>query len=621
VGEEDFARIQLGQFTANGLALNPSANGEFCFRGWDAGGVQGATSFNEMTGSLNTGKYYEFTVTPREGTAMTLQVPNGSNVAQPSLKFTVKRSQSGPRNFCVRSSVNNFSTNLPLGTLGANSPNLALLTSPNPVNTYFFSIDTAVTVTSPQVILPLSSYSNLTNPVTFRIYAYNAEDAVGTFSVDSLIIDGNYGVVENVQNFMDYSYCSHMFTNGQKDRMRLALYSQLSGRSNLWSETNRALTGTDENALVCAPVADFFPLKKFACVNDEIDFRDNSTNGVVDSYLWTFQDGVPATSTSSNPSVVFTSEGRKTVTLTVANAQGSNTKTINQCVVIAPTWSEVAGGPLFQDDFDSASDFQNYYVPLNHDQNISTWQQTNLAGFSNGTSMYLNAFDMAASNIDEGGYDIDEVVTPSCDLSMVSGASVSFKYAYASQSTTLANITDLFQVFISNNCGQTWFSTPRVSLQGLELVTAGSVSVPYYPSNSSEWREESFTVSSAYMNDGFRMKFVFKAGMFPNNLFIDDINMTGIVGVEELDADFFGAIIYPNPADESTVLSYVDRGAENLTITLTDLSGRVVETWTPRSAAPGPQRLTIDTNKLSTGAYLITMNSSTHSKTLKLLVD
>jgi hypothetical protein len=244
-----------------------------------------------------------------------------------------------------------------------------------------------------------------------------------------------------------------------------------------------------------------------------------------------------------------------------------------------------------------------------------------MAGFSNGTSAFLNAFDMSSSNIDEGGNDIDELVTPSCDLSMVSGASVSFKYAYATQATTLADITDLFQVYISNNCGQTWSSTPRVSLQGLELVTGGSVSIPYYPTNASDWREESFTVSSVYMNDGFRMKFVFKAGLFPNNLFIDDINMTGIVGVDELNADFFGAIIYPNPADESTVLSYVDRGADNLTITLTDLSGRVVETWTPRSAAPGPKRLTIDTNRLSTGAYFITMHSDSHSKTLKLLVD
>jgi PKD repeat protein len=608
LGEENFTRIQLGQFTANGLAPNPSVDGEFGFSEWDEGGVQGATNFNQMTGSLNTSKYYEFTVTPRPGSAMSLT----------NLKFTAKRSASGPRNFCVRSSVNNFATNLPAA--GSNA-NLAVLATPNPVNTYFFANDTAIAVTTPQVNLTGAAYTAMTGPVTFRIYAYNAEDVVGTFSVDSLMVNGTYGIVENVQNFMDYSYCSRMFTNGQKDRMRLALYSQLSGRSNLWSETNRALTGTDENALVCAPVADFYPLKKFACVNDEIDFRDNSTNGIVESYLWTFQDGVPATSSSANPSVIFTSEGRKTVTLTVTNAQGSTSKTINECVVIAPSWSEVAGGPLFQDDFDSAIEFQNYYVPLNYDQNISFWQRTTLAGFSNGTSAFLNAFDMATSNIDEGGNDIDDLVTPSCDLSMVSGASVSFKYAYATQSTTLADITDVFQVFISNNCGQTWATTPRVSLDGLDLVTAGSVSIPYYPSSPSEWREESFTVPSTYMNDGFRMKFVFKAGLFPNNLFIDDINMTGIVGVEELNADFFGAIVYPNPADESTVLSYVDRGAENLTIALTDLSGRVIETWTPRSSAPGPQRLTIDTNKLSTGAYLITMNSDTHSKTLKLLVD
>jgi len=608
LGEEDFTRLELGQFTSNGVSLNPSVDGEFGYRGWDDGGVQGATAFNQMTGSLNTGKYYEFTVTPRPGSAMTLT----------NLKFTANRSESGPRNFCVRSSVNNFATNLT--AVGSNS-NLAVLATPNPVNTYFFANDTAIAVTTPQVNLTGASYSAMINPVTFRIYAYNAEDAVGTFSVDSLMINGTYGIVENVQNFMDYSYCSHMFTEGQKSRMRLALFSQLSGRNNLWSETNRALTGTDENALVCAPVADFYPVKKFACVNEGIDFRDNSTNGVVESYSWTFQDGAPSTSTSANPSIVFTSEGRKSVTLTVTNAQGSTTKTINQCVVIAPSWSEVAGGPLFQDDFDSSNDFQNYYVPLNHDQNISIWQQTNLAGFSNSTSAYLNAFDMAVSNIDEGGNDIDELVTPSCDLSMVSGASVSFKYAYATQATTLADITDLFQVYISNNCGETWATTPRVSLQGLELVTSGSVSIPYYPASSSDWREESFTVPSTYMNDGFRMKFVFKASLFPNNLFIDDINMTGIVGVEELDADFFGAMVYPNPADESTVLSYVDRGSESLTIALTDLSGRVVETWTPRSSAPGPQRLTIDTNKLSTGAYLITMNSSTHSKTLKLLVD
>jgi hypothetical protein len=160
-----------------------------------------------------------------------------------------------------------------------------------------------------------------------------------------------------------------------------------------------------------------------------------------------------------------------------------------------------------------------------------------------------------------------------------------------------------------------------VSLEGLDLVTAGSVSIPFFPSSSADWREESFTIPNTYLTEGFRMKFIFRAGEFPNNLFIDDINMTGSVGLNEQDADFFGAMVYPNPANENTVLTYVDRGAENLNINLTDLSGRVISSWTPRASAPGAQRIEIDTRNLATGAYLISLHSNGHSRTLKLMVD
>jgi PKD repeat protein len=609
LGEEDFTRLQFTQFQASGVAINPNMDGEFAFTGWGEGAVQGATSYSEMSGSINTAKYYEFTVTPRPGSAMTLT----------ELKFRAGRAASGPRAFAVRSSLNNFANNIVASVAPAN-PNLVILTNPNPTNTFFFAADTAIAVNGAKVTLGGTTFSALTSPVTFRIYAFNAEDAAGAFSIDNVELVGTYGVIENVQNFMDYSYCSHMFTNGQKERMRLALNAGISGRSNLWTDANRALTGTDDNPLVCAPVADFYPATKFACVDEDIEFVDNSTNGVVDSYSWTFQDGNPATSTDRNPSVSFNSEGRKTVTLTVTNAMGSTTKTMEQCVVIAPVWTET-GGPLFQDNFDSAVNFHNHYVPANYDSNISVWNQTNMAGFSNNTSAYLNAYAMSASNIDEGGYDIDELVTPSCNLDLVAGAAVSFKYAYATQSTDLAGITDVFEVYISNDCGQTWSSLPRISLEGLDLVTAGSVSIPFFPSSSADWREESFTIPNTYLTEGFRMKFYFRAGEFPNNLFIDDINMTGTVGLNEQDADFFGAMVYPNPANESTVLTYVDRGAANLNITLTDLSGRAIETWTPRASAPGAQRIEIDTRDLATGAYLISLHSNGHSRTLKLMVD
>jgi PKD repeat protein len=609
LGEENFTRLQMTHFEANAVSMNPNADGEFSFTGWSDGAVQGATSFSEMTGVINTSTYYEFTVTPRPGSAMSLT----------ELKFAAKRSANGPRAFAVRSSTNNYASNIAASVAPANA-NLVVLTNPNPTNTFFFAADTAISVNGAKITLGGNGYTAMTGPVTFRIYAYNAEDAAGTFAIDNVDLVGTYGIIENVQNYMDYSYCSHMFTNGQKDRMRLALNAGISGRSSLWTDANRALTGTDENALVCAPTADFYPATKFACVDEQIDFINNTTNGEVDTYEWTFQDGNPSTSSQRNPTVSFTSEGRKTITLTVTNAQGSTTKTIEQCVVIAPVWTET-GGPLFQDNFDSAQNFHYHYVPGNFDDNESVWNQTSMAGFSNNTSAYLNAFQMDVTNIDEGGHDIDELVTPSCNLDLVSGASVSFKYAYATQSTDLAGITDLFQVFISNDCGQTWSSQARVSLQGLDLVTAGSVSIPFFPSSSADWREESFTIPNTYLTEGFRMKFLFTAGEFPNNLFIDDINMSGTVGLNEEHSDFYGAMLYPNPSNVFTTLTYVDRGTQNMNISLTDLSGRIVKSWKAGNSAPGVQRLVIETTDLSTGAYFITLNSGAHMRSLKLMVD
>jgi len=117
------------------------------------------------------------------------------------------------------------------------------------------------------------------------------------------------------------------------------------------------------------------------------------------------------------------------------------------------------------------------------------------------------------------------------------------------------------------------------------------------------------------------MKFVFRAGEYPNNLFIDDINMSGTVGLNEMNTDFFGAMIYPNPSNGLTTLTYTDRGVQSMLINLTDLSGRVVKTWKPNNTAPGVQRVDIETSELATGAYLITLDSGTHARTLKLMVE
>lgn len=69
-------------------------------------------------------------------------------------------------------------------------------------------------------------------------------DTPNTIGWTTCNIDGeSCGSLDNVENFMEYSYCSKMFTEGQKTRMHAALNSSPGGRNNLWSELNLQATG------------------------------------------------------------------------------------------------------------------------------------------------------------------------------------------------------------------------------------------------------------------------------------------------------------------------------------------------------------------------------------------
>ncbi len=57
-------------------------------------------------------------------------------------------------------------------------------------------------------------------------------------------------VVENVQNFMNYSTCPCMFTRGQVDRVHHTLDSTLAHRNNLWKPANLSMTCMEPTAII-----------------------------------------------------------------------------------------------------------------------------------------------------------------------------------------------------------------------------------------------------------------------------------------------------------------------------------------------------------------------------------
>ena len=139
------------------------------------------------TGTLNTGNYIQVTLTPSTGYTLTIN----------SLTFRVQRSGTGPRDMAVRSSVDNYTDNLP-ATI--NPANAALSIIPTNVIHYVSDISTGQ---NGATITP-TNITDVSSPVTFRFYFFNAEATTGTFSVDDVVINGTtksipLGTIDNIK--------------------------------------------------------------------------------------------------------------------------------------------------------------------------------------------------------------------------------------------------------------------------------------------------------------------------------------------------------------------------------------------------------------------------------------
>nr|WP_198999761.1 PKD domain-containing protein [Flavobacterium sp. ASV13] len=76
-----------------------------------------------------------------------------------------------------------------------------------------------------------------------------------------------------------------------------------------------------------APIADYEVSPQMGCLNTAVTFTSVSV-GTVDNYTWNFGEGAqPQTATGVGPhTVIYGTEGTKTVSLTVSNSIGNNTK-------------------------------------------------------------------------------------------------------------------------------------------------------------------------------------------------------------------------------------------------------------------------------------------------------
>ncbi|GAB4131429.1 MAG: hypothetical protein Fur0041_01810 [Bacteroidia bacterium] len=416
-------------------------------------------------------------------------------------------------------------------------------------------------------------------------------------------------VVENVQNFMEYSYCSRMFTAGQKSRMRTALNSATGQRSSLITTSNYNATGIFNNPPnACAPVADFTPVDKImVCAGGTVNFNDISWSGQPTSWSWTFPGGNPGSSTDSMPSVQYNTPGSYAVTLTVSNASGSNTKTRTGHVIVSPqaaqysNWNYVEG-------FEVAANFTNDWIIINPQSN--GWTRVTTVGATGTCSARL---DNTSSMVGQ----VDEFISPAIDMTAMTSPVMTFKVAYAQRTTGDA---DKLRVLFSTDCGQTWIQ--RYTKAGANLSTSSATTSSFVP-NASQWRQETITITSQYQTaTNLRIKFEFTSDG-GNDIFLDDINIQGTTGINDENAGVNAFDIYPNPSQDNATIAFNLSDNENVSLQVLDMTGRVVMDVYNGDLNAGTHRFDIQTaGLLSKGIYFVrVMTADGRAVTNKLVVE
>lgn len=417
----------------------------------------------------------------------------------------------------------------------------------------------------------------------------------------------NVGVQENVQNFMEYSYCDVMFTEGQKTRMRAALTSSTASRNNLWTTANLAATGTSTLATtVCKPIADFKAASPQTCVNGTVAYTDLSYIGHPTSWSWSFPGGTPATSTDSMPTVTYAASGSYNVSLTTSNAAGASslvTKS-NYVSVLNPTLAIPT--PSLQGFEDAVYPNANWLI-INPD-NLTPWKKTTTAKYTGSGSL------MVANYNNSKRCAVETFITPIFDFSTSSSDKLTFRLAHALKSSTS---DDRLMVYVSTNCGESW--AVRYNKGGSSLATTTTqVSSSFVPT-ATQWRLETLNLASTYINNpNIRLKFEFISSGDGNNIYIDDIMFDGTVGSLELPTPAFDVNVAPNPFNESSVLTISLARNEHIGYRVTDLLGRTVLEAPATLLAAGDHAIPFLINAPA-GLYFLEVRSGSSVQTKKLI--
>ncbi len=442
----------------------------------------------------------------------------------------------------------------------------------------------------------------------------NVSDTPNSKGWTSCNLEGeSCGSLDNIQNYMEYSYCGKMFTEGQKSRLRAAALSSVSQRNQLSTSSNLIATGIEGDIILCESV--FTVDEQVICEGDSVLFTDESYHDVI-AWEWDFADGTMLSGSEDGLHNVayhtFTNEGVFDVVLTVSN----NNETLESSpMTITVLPAGVMDSPAIQ-GFESA-DFPSAEWFVEDPLSDGAWEATTDAAYSGSHSLHLENW----SNDIE--FNKDFLRSSTMDLSEAYQVVVRYKWAYCFKGTSEDDDTDdRLRVSVTGDCGNDW-DLRKMHRGYTSLPSAPPHYYPFVPSGPEEWNEYVLILDqSQYLTPHFRVQFEFESRL-GNDIYLDDINITAydssLLSIHEwqLGSDWN---LFPNPSEDKATLSCTTFKSDFTKISVFDALGREIEIVHEGLLPIGKNNFTLDTSMKSEGIYFVVILTEGRSTSISWVI-
>lgn len=339
-------------------------------------------------------------------------------------------------------------------------------------------------------------------------------------------LGGIGGQDDMINNYLDYNYrsCLNAFTEGQKQRMRLAIVQNRS--SLLTSKGCTSIQPTD------AGISNIISPNNFTCTNPPtiqctlqnfgteplttVEIKYQFNQGMLYTHYWQGYLNTNQSTTVNIPTTINLPTFYHTLTLYTANPnnQPFDANNNNDTTTIQFATLQQQALP-FTETFEQG--INNRWAIVNPDNNI-TWQTQNVnTCLQNGSkSMMMDNF-----NYTNALGETDNLFTR-LDLTNTENATLTFKVAYRPYSSTFA---ERLRVVVSTDCGNTFEEVYNKAAEELATKT-GYQNTQWTPSSCSDWRTDTVSLLK-YAAKDIIIGFV-NTCRWGNSLFLDNISVKGL---------------------------------------------------------------------------------------------